>query len=210
MNTLTNALNLTAARARQAAAREPVWATWTYDAATWQRYDTWAWQRVQRRSGGLIVLGLVWALLWTGFGQTLHTFPLAIFIALAPLWIVGATLVWAGIVYRRGWQLHQARRYGAAVIQIGPLAVNEPGGSLPLNGGHGTVGLDPFSPPMHTLRAVQLEEQPLSLLRFQGWGGRFWPTTVYVPVPLGQEAAAAILIQRFRQEILDQGSEGPV
>ena len=205
MNTLTDARNPTAARARYAATHEPIWATWTYDAATWQRYDSWAWQRAQRRNGGLVLLGLLWALFWTGFAQTSQAAPLAIFLALAPLWIVGGTLVWVGIAYRRSWRLHHARQQGTAVIEIGPLAVREPGGVVTLNGGHGVIGTDPLSPPMHTLRSVQLERTPLPLLRFQGWGGRMWPTTVYVPVPLGHEAAAKALILRFRQEILDQG-----
>ena len=55
---------------------------------------------------------------------------------------------------------------------------------------------------MHTLRAVQVARDPLLLLHFQGWGGRSWPTAVYVPIPADHEAAAVALIARFQQEIL--------
>jgi len=131
MSKLTAILHPTTARARQAALREPVWVIWSYDAATWHRYDHWAWQRAHRRTGFTVLLGGAWALIWLLLGPAVGPVPapVAVFLRLAPLWILGGTLIWAGCAYRRSRQLHQARLRGPATIRIGPLAVQEPGGA---------------------------------------------------------------------------------
>jgi hypothetical protein len=166
---------------------------------------------VQRRTLLFIALGVAWALLWMFLLGSVFNEQGPVFGDLLTRWgpvIIGVGIVvWGGPPYLRAWRLHQARLRGPAEIRIGPLAVTEPGGAISICGSGwngGIVGLDALSPPMHTLRTVRIEPGYPGYLRFSGWGGRSWPTSVHVPIPLGQEAEAAALVTRFQQEILGQ------
>src|SRR5690349_12200585 len=211
MRKLNEILNPTMARARRAAERDPVWAVWQYDAETWRRFDEWAWRRVQRRTLLFVAIVVAWGLLWTILLGAMFNEQGALFGDVLSRWgpiIIGvAGAVWGGLPYLRSRRLHQARLRGPAEIRIGPLAITEPGGAISICGSGwngGIVGLDAISPPMHTLRAVRIESGYPGYVRFSGWGGRSWPTSVHVPIPPGQEAEAAALVTRFQQEILNQ------
>jgi hypothetical protein len=211
MRKLNEILNPVMARAHRAAERDPVWAVWQYDAETWRRYDEWAWGRAQRRTLLFVAIVVAWGVLWMFLFGAMFNEQGWIFGDLLSRWgwviIAVAAVVWGGLPYLRSRRLHQARQRGLAEIRIGPVAITEPGGAISICGSGwngGIVGLDALSPPMHTLRAVRIESGYPGYVRFSGWGGRSWPTSVYVPIPLGQEGEAAALVARFQQEILYQ------
>ncbi len=198
------------ARARLAAERDPVWARWQYTADEWRWFDESEWQRVQTRIRLVLLLDMLWIPL-VGFfmrqmlGATGASSIMPIFFSVILAGSVVFTVFGIGRSYRQGRKMHQARQRATPEIQIGPLGITQPGGTIPLVGASlrlGSGGTDPFSPPMHTLRQVQVEHTSRVLLRFDGWGGRNWPRTVRVPVPRGHEVEAEQLAQRFQQEIV--------
>lgn len=180
-----------------------IWVRWSYTPDEWRRFDESEWTSAQLQTVGVLGIAAFWFFLILLLSRT----------AAAPVSNSGFTMLlvtapflcYAAFAYHRSYQLHTARQRGKPEIGIGPAAIVQPGGWLALNGiTYQIVGPAALNPPMHTLRKVQVHPQDPTLLQFRGQGWRNWPTVVSIPIPLGHETEAALLIERFQREILSR------
>jgi hypothetical protein len=182
------------------------WAHWRYEPDEWRRYCRWEMRfglidslgclgvfllvGVVAISGATIGLALAGALDDEGFRNFLAQF----FFGGGAL-IAGATLLNCYMSFRR-------RMQGPAEVIIGPTRIREAGVTVPLFDYQAALTL------------VEVDPRYPTLLRFEtckshdmngpgsGTTDQPWVRVVFVPIPQGQEAAAAQLATRFQREIL--------
>ena len=202
-------------RAVRAAAQESTWVCWHYSAEEWWQFDRSAWQYSIRRMRSVALWGCLLVLLlgWGSFSMTQHPNPAwweFAFVGVAVTVAIAGVQIFVREIYVGSKAAQHARHMGPREICIGPLAVVQPGQTLPLTGY--SVQLPPnfwdlLKGGIDVLQNVAIQEgKPAWIVfygrRIQARGGLGRRIMVEVPIPAGHEDEAIQLVQRFHTTIL--------
>ena len=202
-------------RAVRAAAQESTWVCWHYSSEEWWQFDRSAWQYSIRRMRTVVLWGclLVLILGWGSFSMTQHPHPAwweFAFVGVAVTIAAAVVQIFVREMYVGSKAAQHARHMGPREICIGPVAVVQPGQTLPLTGYSVEVPpnfWDSLKGGIDVLQNVAIQAGAPAKVIFYGRrihakGGLAWQITVDVPIPAGHEAEAAQLVQRFHTTIL--------